>query len=235
MKKTFRLILGTTILAMICCSFYGGSPIFSTSLSKYTYRITQQFEQISSERKNTLKEIGDFIIAKRKKHEKVSLLFVCTGNSRRSHFSQVWMHTAMVYYGIDSVYTYSGGTEPSEVNSRTVKALKEAGFRIKRNGSNHNAPYTIAMGKKSPSWTIFSKKYDHSQNPQNGFCAIMVCSDADRLCPVVPGADDRISLPYEDPKRFDNTPTEHMEYLMTCKLIAREMFFIGHYVKTVLK
>jgi arsenate reductase len=36
----------------------------------------------------------------------------------------------------------------------------------------------------------------------------MTCSEADKNCPIVLGALDRISLPYNDPKEADGTPEE---------------------------
>ena len=72
---------------------------------------------------------------------------------------------------------------------------------------------------------MFSKKYDHSQNPQNAFAAIMVCSNADEACPFIPGADARFSLPFQDPKQHDNTPQEGRQYDERCRQIAREMLY----------
>jgi len=79
---------------------------------------------------------------------------------------------------------------------------------------------------------MFSKKFGNDANPHNGFCAIMVCSDADEACPLVPGAEDRISMPYDDPKEFDDTDKEKTKYDERCRQIAREMFFTFLYVKT---
>jgi hypothetical protein len=59
----------------------------------------------------------------------------------------------------------------------------------------------------------------------------MVCSDADQACPIVYGAEERISLPFEDPKAYDGTADEIEEYDKTCRLIATEMFYVMSLVK----
>ncbi|MFN0047703.1 MAG: hypothetical protein ACKVOU_01120 [Cytophagales bacterium] len=59
----------------------------------------------------------------------------------------------------------------------------------------------------------------------------MVCSEADKSCPMVEGATGRFSLPYDDPKYYDNTPSEQQKYDERCKQIATEMFFMFDYVK----
>jgi hypothetical protein len=62
----------------------------------------------------------------------------------------------------------------------------------------------------------------------------MVCSEADKSCPIVPGSNGRIGLPFDDPKIFDNSPSEQQKYDETCRLIAREMLFVADYVKSKL-
>ena len=57
----------------------------------------------------------------------------------------------------------------------------------------------------------------------------MVCSDADEACPFVPGAELRLSMPYDDPKAFDGTPMEEAKYDERSRQIAREMFFAFKY------
>lgn len=234
MKNRFKLLFLT--LTLFTLWSYNYTPkTFGKSLKNYCHKITMEFNLIKVDRKAILNDIGEYILSKKKANEKVEILFVCTSNSRRSHLSQIWLQTAMQYYEIDKVSTYSGGTEDTEVNKRTIKALKECGFTIERDSNTYNSPYKVRTRKDAVPWIIFSKKYDHEKNPKNDFCTVMVCSEADRSCPIVPGADDRIGLSFDDPKRFDNTDTESVEYALTCQLIAREMFYIGNYVKNKTK
>jgi hypothetical protein len=159
-------------------------------------------------------------------------LFICTHNSRRSQFCQLWAQTAAFYYGLTGIKTYSGGTKVTAFNHRVVDTLKRTGFTIIINSENKNNPkYAIKPGKYYPEIIMYSKKYDNEINPENNFCAIMVCSDADEACPIVTGAGKRISLPYNDPKEFDGTSLEKEKYDECCRQIAREMFFVMEYVK----
>ena len=47
----------------------------------------------------------------------------------------------------------------------------------------------------------------------------------------VEGADFRMALPFEDPKKFDNTPVERDQYDERCRQIARECFYIMSQVR----
>jgi arsenate reductase len=229
----------TTIIAVLFSiitfkSFAQSSLEFNKQLQKYAEEVSGEFNQISEDRKKTLVELGDFIIEDKIKNNKVSLIFVCTSNSRRSHLSQVWMQTAAIYFGIDSVFTFSGGTEATELNPRAADALRRAGFSLSKTGTDYNSPYVLSIGKSEATWRLFSKKYDDEHNPKSNFIAVMVCSEADKSCPIVPGSNGRIGLPFDDPKIFDNSPSEQQKYDETCRLIAREMLFVADYVKSKL-
>lgn len=232
--KTKILSLFIAMLAMSISAYAQTEVKFNKKLIQYTSSLSSEFNKISSERQKSLQETGDFIFEDLNKTNKAQLKFICTSNSRRSHLAQVWMQTASMYYGIDSVLSFSGGTEATEVNSRAVAALNRAGFIITRGANNYNSPYSITAGRGISSWIIYSKKHDDLQNPTSGFIAVMVCSEADKSCPVVSGSNGRIGLPYDDPKYYDNTPSESAKYDETTRLIAREMFFVADYVKTKL-
>jgi len=54
----------------------------------------------------------------------------------------------------------------------------------------------------------------------------MTCSDADKKCPDVRGADKKTFLPYQDPRISDGSGLEKSAYDQSCYLIAQEMFYI---------
>ena len=144
----------------------------------------------------------------------------------------IWAQTAAHYYGVPNVYCYSGGTEATACNIRTVKALRKAGFSISAQDSlTSNPHYLVKYSTSAREMEAFSKKYDAQTNPQQKFAAIMTCSQADQACPLVFGADVRIAIPYEDPKVSDGTPHEEDVYNERCKQIATEMFFVFHSLK----
>ncbi len=160
----------------------------------------------------------------------VSLTFICTHNSRRSHFGQIWAAVAAAWYGVEGVKTYSGGTEATAFNLRAVAALERAGFRVENPGGE-NPFYRVSFSENEPALECFSKVYDHPANPSQDFIAVMTCSEADENCPFIPGATLRVPLTYEDPKEADGTPEETARYDERCRQIAAEMFFLFSQVK----
>ena len=54
----------------------------------------------------------------------------------------------------------------------------------------------------------------------------MVCDDADENCPVVIGAEARVSITYLDPKMYDHTDTKDQKYLEKSIEIAGEMYYV---------
>ena len=114
-----------------------------------------------------------------------------------------------------------------------MAALERAGFKLAQGQevTDNNPQYIMRSGSSLPIAYSFSKRYDDPVNPHEDFLAVMVCSDADRSCPVVPGADKRIALPYDDPRYYDDTPSEEQMYDERSREIAREMFFLTDYVK----
>ncbi len=129
--------------------------------------------------------------------------------------------------------SFSGGTQATAFNHRAIAALNRAGFQIVKlnSGTESNPKYSGSMGRDLGGYIMYSKKYNDMQNPQSNFGAIMVCSEADKSCPVVPGAEARFSLPYDDPKFYDNTASEKAKYDERVRQIGREIFFMMDYAK----
>lgn len=208
---------------------------FFPELENYCKTLEREFAQIPEERKENLRKISTFVSEKYKKSETVNLTFICTHNSRRSQFGQVWAKIAAYYYGFDieKVRTYSGGTEATACNPRTVAALQRAGIKVETINElsapvtvSNNPRYEVRFAEKATPMVLFSKKYNDTENPQKNYGAVLVCSQADEACPVVLGADTRIYHGYEDPKKSDGTTEEAKTYDATCRLIARELFYV---------
>lgn len=163
------------------------------------------------------------------------LTFICTQNSRRSHLAQLWAAIAADEYAVENVTTFSGGTEATAFNPRAVAALRRVGVVIPEPETSSNPRYEVRFSESSPRTpeTCFSKVYDEAPNPQDGFCAVMTCTQADEACPYVPGADKRLALPYVDPKAADDTPQEAATYDERCEQIAREMLYVFSEVKSM--
>ena len=179
---------------------------------------------ISDQRKELLKPLKEYLSSKIKQKSVVNLNFICTHNSRRSQLSEVWAKIIGDFYGLN-INTFSGGIEITACNERTINSLSRLGFKIKNLGGE-NPHYEIKYADNKTPITLFSKLYDDPANPKTGFTAVMSCSHADENCPFIPGAEKRISLPYEDPKAYDNTADEAKIYDERSIQIATEMKYV---------
>lgn len=204
--------------------------ILYPNLAYYLGQSEKMFAEISEERISRLEKIATFVRdrvdARQEARHVARLTFICTHNSRRSHLSQIWAQTAAAYYGLTSVATYSGGTEATAFNPRSVAALERAGFVIERTSGDKNPVYLIRFNDDAPAIVAFSKVYNQKPNPTEDFCAVMTCSQADKNCPVVVGASMRVAIPYDDPKAFDGTDQEAAKYDERCRQISREMLYL---------
>ena len=179
---------------------------------------------ISDQRKELLKPLKEYLSSKIKQKSVVNLNFICTHNSRRSQLSEVWAKIIGDFYGLN-INTFSGGIEITACNERTINSLSRLGFKIKNLGGE-NPHYEIKYADNKTPITLFSKLYDDPANPKTAFAAVMSCSHADENCPFIPGAEKRISLPYEDPKAYDNTADEAKIYDERSIQIATEMKYV---------
>lgn len=232
--KTIATNLFTLIIVMTSTMPLQAQNKFFARLATYTSTLEVEFDDIDPGRKESLHNLADYIQDKAGKGGLVKLTVICTHNSRRSHMGQLWLAVAAEYYGIDKVYVYSGGTEATAFNPRAVRALKDAGIRIRQVNSGDNPPFQAWFGNDFEKQNLFSKRYDHKVNPDSEFAAVMVCSEADASCPFVPGAEARFAIPYKDPKYADDTAGEQIAYAKSCREIAREMFYTMKVVKDAL-
>lgn len=182
------------------------------------------FPAISDERKATLSKIAAYIQTQKDSGLPIQLVYICTHNSRRSHFGQIWGAVAASYYGIAGVQTYSGGTEATTFHPNAIQALRATGFDILSDGSSNNPTYTVRFSDHE-ACNCFSKMYDDPTNPKEKFAAIMTCSDAEENCPFIPGVELRIGTTYDDPKEFDGMPQEAPTYLECSNQIALETLY----------
>lgn len=196
------------------------------NIKTYVDGLTKEFKSIPENRKEILEKITQYIAKKRVMGSPISLVYICTHNSRRSHFGQVWAHVAASYYGIKNVNTYSGGTEATAFNINAINSLKRVGFTIKPINIEKNTTYHVFHDDNETPSVCFSKTYDNAKNPQKEFAAIMTCSDAEENCPFILGVELRIGTTYDDPKAFDNTPQQDAKYDERCKQIALETLYV---------
>lgn len=185
--------------------------------------------KIPEDRIPVIQRMVDYILGKIKSGGEIRLNFICTHNSRRSQFSQIWAQTAADYFGVKA-FCYSGGVEVTAFNERAVAAIRRDGFKVVQKGED-NPVYFIFHGQEAEPIVTFSKVYDDPINPNSGFAAVMTCDHADENCPFIPGAEVRIPLRFEDPKAFDGTDLEEKMYTERSHQIGAELFLIFQKVK----
>lgn len=149
------------------------------------------------------------------------LHFICTHNSRRSQLAQAWTQLIAQALQWNNVTAFSGGTEATEVPAAVTDTLTAAGWRtVGEDG-------TIAYGDQTRQRIrLWSKRYDDPSSPTADFAAVLVCGEADKACPVVPGAGLRLPLPFDDPKVADGTPEAAAVYAARSRDICRELLFV---------
>lgn len=157
------------------------------------------------------------------------LVFVCTHNSRRSQFAQVWAHVLAHHFGI-KLEIYSAGTEVTACNPRTLEALRAQGFSVDIL-EGENPVQRLSFAEDQAPIQLFSKTIDDASLPKENFAALMTCSHADENCPYIPGALARIPFRFEDPKAFDDTDLEAKMYQERSLEIAQDIYTLFYHLK----
>ncbi|CAI9678342.1 low molecular weight phosphatase family protein [Elizabethkingia anophelis] len=191
----------------------------------------QKAFDINEERKNVLWPLIGYIQKKINDKKRININFICTHNSRRSHLSQIWAQAAASYFNIPGVHCYSGGTEETALFPKIIETLKVQGFNILKISDGNNPVYAIKYSANTPPVIGFSKKYDNPFNPEDSYAAVMTCSQADEGCPFIAGAEVRIPITFEDPKKSDNTPEQTQVYAERSLQIAAEMLYVFSSIK----
>ena len=93
-----------------------GESLYLEQLQRYIDRLLGNLHQIADLRCELLQQSAKTIHGMRLSADKVNLNFICTHNSRRSHFAQVWCSVALQHFAVGNVLTWSGGTEVTQCN-----------------------------------------------------------------------------------------------------------------------
>jgi len=199
--------------------------------------LSTSFDMIDEPHRVAGEALVGWVVAHYQPGRPLDVTVVCTGNSRRSILGATMGNVAAAYHGMPEVRFHSGGTAPTAFNPRTIATLKEIGVAIEPTGTEAprgepktaNPNYRVRWGQTGePALeTIeFSKLYADPSNPQSGFAALMVCGEADASCPFVKGASLRVSMPYLDPKIYDDSTFEAAKYAERRDDIGRLMLCV---------
>ena len=202
-------------------------------LKTYIQKVILDIDKVPNKRKKLLSDIADYIKQSCLNENMANIIFICTHNSRRSQLAQCWSIASYQYYKLKNIKFFSGGMEITSFNLKALNALKRSGFIIDQKGQKEHV-YLLKTSKNSAGKKFFSKMYDSMSNPKRKFLSIITCSDADKKCPVVKGADKKIFLPYEDPRISDGLDLEESVYDQSCYIIAQEMFYIMKKVREII-
>lgn len=187
------------------------------------------------DREQRLQSLVDYLVKQYQASAQPKLNFICTHNSRRSHFGQFLSVAAAEYVGLPELLTYSGGAEVTACHPNTLNALQAVGFVVEKLEEGINTKYAVEHNTTSAAGVAYSKLYNDAVNPQSDYAAILVCGSADAACPVVFGADIRILTPYEDPKEADDTAEVVSRYMQTAQEFGQEMLWVFSKVKAAVK
>ncbi|MFV0247517.1 MAG: hypothetical protein ACK5H1_00955 [Tenacibaculum sp.] len=135
------------------------------------------------------------------------------------------MQTLVYHFKINSIFCFSGGTQSTKIAKPVLKTLDSQGFKTIKITNISSEVYAVKYEENREGIIAFSKEFFHNFNPKSNFIAIVTCSQANEECPLVLGADTKITLTYEDPKKYDNTAAlENQKYAETSVLIATELY-----------
>ncbi|MFM6933934.1 MAG: hypothetical protein ACKOXP_00685 [Flavobacteriales bacterium] len=197
----------------------------NVELTQFSQKIIQSFNEIPVDRKRLLNNLSSYIQGNQHTGKESLLMFICTHNSRRSHFGQILSALAADYFQVSGIKTFSAGTEITAFHPNAIAALRSIGLEITCEDLGQNPLYQIIISSNL-SIAGFSKLIDDEINPKENFAAIMTCSHAEQNCPFVRGADFRLGLPFEDPKEYDGTQQEAEMYLSRVRQMAVELYYV---------
>jgi len=197
----------------------------NVELTQFSQKIIQCFDEIPADRKLLLNKLTSYIQGNQNAGKESLLMFICTHNSRRSHFGQILSALAADYFQVRGIKTFSAGTEITAFHPNAIAALRSIGLEITCEDLGPNPLYQIKISSNL-SIAGFSKLINDEINPKEHFAAIMTCSHAEQNCPIVLGADLRLGLPYEDPKEYDGTQQEAEMYLNRIHQMAIELYYV---------
>ena len=118
--------------------------------------------------------------------KKPKVIFLCTHNAARSQIAEAFLRNIAGNH----FEVYSAGFEPNEIHPLTYKVMEELGYELK----DHTA-----------------KALDTYLGKVHFGIVITVCTNAEKLCPVLPGVSTREYWPFDDPSSFEGTEEEKLE------------------------
>lgn len=120
-------------------------------------------------------------------NKKIKVLYLCTGNSCRSHMAEGWTR----HLKGDLIEVYSAGVETHGLNPNAIQVMKESGVDISNHQSQHIDEFKDI-------------KLDY---------VITVCGNAHESCPMFPGNSKVLHVGFDDPPKIAENLTDEEEKL----------------------
>jgi arsenate reductase len=129
--------------------------------------------------------------------DKLTILFLCTGNSCRSQMAEGWAK----HLKDDEIRAFSAGIETHGLNPNAVRVMAEAGVNI----SSHRSKNIDEL---------FDIHFDY---------VITVCGHAHETCPVFPGEAEVVHRGFDDPPRLARDAHSEEEVLEHYRRVRDEI------------
>jgi arsenate reductase len=130
---------------------------------------------------------------------KITLLFLCTGNSCRSQMAEGWTRALKG----DRIDVYSAGITPRGLDPDAVNVMKESGVDISSQKSKNVIEF-------------FNKKTEFDY-------VITVCDHAHETCPVFPAKTRLIHVGFDDPPQLAKNAKTKEEALRHYRRVRDEI------------
>ena len=130
-------------------------------------------------------------------NKKLMILFLCTGNARRSQMAEGWARALKS----DTIEPYSAGVEPHEIDPLVIKVMAEAGVDISSQRSKNVSEFR-------------DFKFDY---------VITVCGNANENCPIFPGNTKVVHVGFDDPGNLALTAKTNAEAMTHYRHIRDEI------------
>lgn len=130
-------------------------------------------------------------------HAKLTVLFLCTGNSCRSQMAEGWAR----HLRGDRIEPYSAGIEKHGLNPHAVKVMAESGVDISRHVSKSLEE-------------LADVKFDY---------VVTVCGHAHETCPIFPGDAKVVHVGFDDPPRLARDETDPERVLSHYRRVRDEI------------
>ena len=130
---------------------------------------------------------------------KPNVLFLCTGNSCRSHMAEGILRAAAG----DLIEVHSAGSKPARyVHPKAIEVLREIGIDISGHASKHMNEFLN----------------------RDVATVITVCGNADQACPIFPGQVNRYHWPFVDPAHAPGNEEEQLKVFREVRDEIRRVF-----------